>query len=270
MTSTPKVIAHTLLDPAGRVRARDAARLPGLGNPGLYAWFIDRQGAADLSSGLGQSLSAGLIYAGQTGAGTSGATLRSRLLGNHLGGNTYGSTFRLTLASILRGRLGLRPAGGRRMERADEPVLTAWMLDHLSLAAFAVPDPATVDALETSVLGILDPPLNLAKLSATPVRQALSALRRDFGRVGTSAPLRPKAEPATRRASAVVGTRGALSTRGFTPEELARDLGLSNAKSLRGFLRREFPRPAAELWSRWGVLPPHIERAVRDRFGGRE
>ena len=43
------------------------------------------------------------------------------------------------------------------MERADEPVLTAWMLDHLSLAAFAVPDPATVDALETSVLGILDP-----------------------------------------------------------------------------------------------------------------
>jgi hypothetical protein len=155
------------------------------------------------------------------------------------------------------------------MERADEPVLTAWMLDHLSLAVYPLPDRATVDALETAVLGILNPPLNLAKLPTTPARQALSGLRSEFSRVGTTAPLRsmPKKTSPPRRARPVAFARTA--GQGYTPEELARHLGLSNAKSLRGFLRREFPRPAGDLWSRWGVLAPDVERAVRDRFGRR-
>lgn len=249
------------------MRAGDAARLSGLNNPGVYAWFTDEFGARDLSIGLGNPLAPGLIYAGRTGSGTSGATLDSRLRGNHLGGNTYGSTFRLTLASILRPTLGLRPLGRRRMHPEDEVVLTSWMLDHLSVSAWALDDRSTVDAIETQVLVILNPPLNLAKLPATPTRAALSKARSEFNRLGLSFPGQPMPE---RTSNPPTETQASTpTTQGFTPEELARDLRLPNAKSLRGFLRREFPRATGDLWSRWGVLPPDVERAVRERFGGR-
>lgn len=53
--------------------------------PGLYAWFVDEEGAPDLSAGLGHEVLPGLIYVGQTGAtkwpsGTaSGSTLLKRI-----------------------------------------------------------------------------------------------------------------------------------------------------------------------------------------------
>jgi hypothetical protein len=61
---------------------------------------------------------------------------------------------------------------------------------------------------------------------------------------------------------------GRVDGDGLTPEELARELGLPNAKRVRSFLRDRYPRPASQLWSRWGPLPPEMERAVRDRFRG--
>lgn len=39
----------------------------GLRAPGLYSWWVDAEGAADLSSGLGYPLGPGLIYAGLAG-----------------------------------------------------------------------------------------------------------------------------------------------------------------------------------------------------------
>ena len=52
-----------------RVSAADwPGDLTGLGVPGLYSWWTDEPGAHDLSEGLGHAVSAGLIYAGQTGA----------------------------------------------------------------------------------------------------------------------------------------------------------------------------------------------------------
>lgn len=39
----------------------------GLQVPGLYSWWADEQGAADLSRGLGLPVVSGLIYAGQAG-----------------------------------------------------------------------------------------------------------------------------------------------------------------------------------------------------------
>jgi hypothetical protein len=56
-----------------------------LAKPGLYSWWIDDAGAADLSRGLGHLVAPGLIYAGQAGATkepsgkTSGATLALRV-----------------------------------------------------------------------------------------------------------------------------------------------------------------------------------------------
>lgn len=266
---TPTAIAAALLDPGRREPATKVRRLTDLEFPGLYAWFIDATGAQELAAGLGLPLKEGLIYAGQTGAGTSGRNLRARLVGNHLMGNTYGSTFRLSLASILMSHMELRPSGGRRMAKEDEPRLSAWMSAHLSVAAYPIPDRATVDRIETDVLVILDPPLNLSKLGPSPIRSRLTELRSAFSNVSEQGEIpvtSPTAvePPSPPRAS----TRSPKSTtQGFTPEELARELGLPNAKGLRAFLRYTFPRSPGELWSRWGVLPPHVEAAARARFG---
>ncbi|MCW2764935.1 MAG: hypothetical protein JWO11_894 [Nocardioides sp.] len=78
-----------------------------LDGPGLYSWFVDATGAADLSRGLGADIGEGLIYVGQTGAAKwpsgkpSASTLISRIRGQHLRGRRTASTLRLTLGSIL-------------------------------------------------------------------------------------------------------------------------------------------------------------------------
>jgi hypothetical protein len=76
-----------------------------LESAGLYAWYVDRHGAAELSKGLGHEVDAGLIYVGQTGA-TIGSKRLARTLGERIGkdhiyGRVRSSTFRLTLASCL-------------------------------------------------------------------------------------------------------------------------------------------------------------------------
>ena len=45
----------------------------------------------------------------------------------------------------------------------------------------SVVDAETLGDLETEILVDLDPPLNLAKLGKTPLRQQLSALRKQYG-----------------------------------------------------------------------------------------
>src|SRR5512139_3568438 len=114
----PAQAARQLANDRDRVPPADVNRLRGIEHPGLYAWFVDGDGAQHLTAGIGLHVGKGLIYAGQAGAGTSSATLGSRIRGNHLGGDIYGSTFRLTLRSALRERLALEPIGGGHMGRA--------------------------------------------------------------------------------------------------------------------------------------------------------
>lgn len=61
------------------------------------------------------------------------ATLRRRIESQHLRGNVYGSTFRLTLASILRAALGLAAVGRKRLADGGEAKLSDWIRDHLIL-----------------------------------------------------------------------------------------------------------------------------------------
>ena len=258
---TPAEASRILLNHRGRVVPADLDRLGGTEHPGLYAWFVDLDGAEHLAEGIGLIVNEGLIYAGQAGAGTSHATLGSRIRGKHLGGDIYGSTFRLTLASVLLGRLALEPIGGGHMSKDGEGRLTDWMRAHLAVSVVAYPDPDGLDSFETLVLDRLDPPLNIAKRPATAVRSELKILRRVFSRRATSETTTGRRPPRT--APSLQG-----KSAGLTPEELAHELGLPDAKRIRGFLRDRFPRPAAELWSRWGPLTPDMERAVRDRFGG--
>jgi hypothetical protein len=147
-----------------------------LSSPGLYTWWVDAQGAKDLSVGLGIEFLPGLIYAGQAGAtrwpsgGRSKSTLWARLIGMHLDGSANFSTFRLTIGSVL-----LEPL---RLRDVDDPALSEWIQQHLRVVAMAVDDADGLMTIEHQVLAQLDPPLNLMGMHPTPVRLRLSELRR--------------------------------------------------------------------------------------------
>ena len=171
-------LSRLLSDPGRADTPREfLARGPdGLQQPGLYCWRVDAQGAADLTRGLEQPVTAGLIYAGQAGATRwpsgqrSGSTLWSRITGMHLAGAAEFSTFRRTLAAILRPVIGLASE--------DDPQLSEWMTAHLRVAAVAVTDADQLGRIEAAVLDILDPPLNLRGRPPSPLRARLTELRR--------------------------------------------------------------------------------------------
>lgn len=152
----------------------------GLRSPGLYSWWVDEDGAVELTRGLGFEISAGLLYAGLAGATRSRSGLKSkntlwgRIRGMHLGGRHEFSTFRLSLGSIL--------ASTRGELEIDEDKLTAWMHQHLRVVAIPFTNADTLGELEGDVLRALDPPLNLDKVTRNPLRARLSELRRQHGR----------------------------------------------------------------------------------------
>jgi hypothetical protein len=176
--SAPELV-RVLSDPLRALSPQElrAGGHHGLLVPGLYSWWADDQGAADLSRGLGLPVPGGLIYAGQAGATRwpsgqrSQGTLWGRITGMHLGGAAEFSTFRRTLAAILRPVLGL--------DTEDDPKLSAWISTHLGVNAVPVPDPDRLAEVETAVLDLLDPPLNLRGRPPTAIRARLAELRRD-------------------------------------------------------------------------------------------
>ena len=152
----------------------------GLRLPGMYSWWVDEAGSQELTVGIGRGIAPGLIYAGLAGATRSRSgrrsknTLWGRIRGMHLGSRHEFSTFRLTLGSVLANAWG--------EDEIDEARLTEWMHDHLRVVAVPVADADTLDPTETQVLQSLDPPLNLHKMPASPIRAQLTDLRRKFGR----------------------------------------------------------------------------------------
>jgi hypothetical protein len=143
--------------------------------PGLYSWWVDDQGAADVSRGLGLPFESGLIYAGLAGAtrwpsGTrSRSTLWLRIATMHLAGSHEFSTFRRTLGALL--------ANASGSTRVNEEQLSEWMRDHLRVVVVPSEDRDELGRLETRVLKMLDPPLNLQGMTSTPVRKRLKLLR---------------------------------------------------------------------------------------------
>jgi hypothetical protein len=172
---------------AERLRSGDTAITPAefltahgahLKVPGLYSWWVDDAGAADLSRGLELPLPPGLIYAGLAGATRwpsgkrSANTLWSRIAGMHLGGNHEFSTFRRTLGAILASAAGL--------DRIDESRLTTWMYDHLRVITVPHDNADTLGRIEEAVLGQIDPPLNLKGMPRTAIRARITELRRRY------------------------------------------------------------------------------------------
>jgi hypothetical protein len=160
--------------------------------PGLYAWWVDEAGAADLTRGLapGRDLTVepGRIHLGQAGATkwpsgrSSDDTLGRRIGEVHLGGRVRMSTFRWTLASILFDQLELRGQAAMLITATSEQALSDWMRAHLSVAVHAHDDRDTLGGLELAVLERLDPPLNLSHMETTTVRGRIADLRRRVSR----------------------------------------------------------------------------------------
>ncbi|MFC7625569.1 DUF6884 domain-containing protein [Microlunatus sp. GCM10028923] len=162
------------------------SRGEGFRYPGLYSWWVDDVGAADLTSGLNHEVDAGLIYAGLAGAtrsdgSSSSSTLWGRIALMHLGKRHEYSTLRRSLGSILAKVHGL--------SAIDEVQLSGWMYAHLRVVAVPVTDVETLGRLESTILTEIDPPLNLDKVTKTPLRRQLSSLRRPFA--GGKASRRP-------------------------------------------------------------------------------
>jgi len=174
--------------------ALDAPGLDGPGPPlgldgsGLHSWWVDKEGAADLSRGLGAILAPGRIYIGQAGgtrwpAGRKVATTLARQIGEtHLGGRVRASDLRFSLAAALFGQLGLQVQAPMLVTPASEVDLSAWMKRHLAIAVHPVADADALESLERRLLIRLDPPLALLHMPPSPVRARLSELRRVISR----------------------------------------------------------------------------------------
>lgn len=179
--------------------------LHGVREAGLYSWWVDDVGALDIAEGLGVSIAEGRVYAGQAGAtkwpsGTpSAGTLDGRIRSQHLGGNIYGSTFRLTLASCLAAALDLSPSGA-----------SVWLLEascgsahgSSSISALRCIPTQTVTHSSTwnhQVLQRLDPPLNLHGMDPSPARVRLQERRQTLLAPGSGEKESPGARKMERR-----------------------------------------------------------------------
>jgi hypothetical protein len=171
-TRTPDVAV--LLDPDAAVAPADllTAGREASKTPGLYTWWADAQGAADLTTGLGHRLSPGFVYAGRAGgARPSGVrstnTLWGRIATMHLGGRRQFSTLRTTLSACL------SPLCGGAV---DGPELTAWMHQRLRVAVLPLAAEDVVPG-EQLLLELADPSLNLRDVARTDLRRELTRRR---------------------------------------------------------------------------------------------
>jgi hypothetical protein len=170
---TRSPVAAHLLDPDHVVPASKAGVLPDV--PGLYAWMVDPVGARELNRCLQLPVRAGLLFVGQVGgsrwhAATDPAlTLVGHVDRVQLRGRSRASTFRMTLATVLRQRLS--------MTSLEDPRLTEWMLEHLSVSWWAEGEPGELHDLEQAVVRELAPPLNVDHDPASEYRTRLGQLR---------------------------------------------------------------------------------------------
>jgi hypothetical protein len=116
--SIDEVITKLSSIPKSLKEATGASGLPH--ERGLYAWWTVPGSIPDVPRCPHPTApDLDLFYVGISPSSTkSSQNLRKRVAGNHIKGNTGGSTFRLTLASLLFQALGWHPT------MTDRPVLT--------------------------------------------------------------------------------------------------------------------------------------------------
>jgi hypothetical protein len=174
-------IVETLRDEPVRVRCLTVASLP---PAGLYSWWRVEGVLLSVPSVPHPMLPGlGLVYVGiGPNSATSNETLRDRLVGKHVEGNTGSSTLRLSLASHLMHELGLSPRARVTkvvLDRGDNKRLTEWMEEHLRVLWVAHPTPWDV---EVGVIRGMRPPLNIDHNRDHPYCVTNRRLREEFKR----------------------------------------------------------------------------------------
>jgi len=168
----------------------DTLVLSALPAAGLYSWW-QADGALPGVPAVPHPAvpGLGLIYVGIGPASAkSSETLRSRLVGKHLEGNTGSSTLRLTLASHLVDALNLRPRATAKkvvLDAADNRCLSEWMFANLRVRWTAHPTPWDVEA---EAIGAMRPPLNIDHNRDHPYCLTNRALRDAFRRTARDSP----------------------------------------------------------------------------------
>ena len=162
----------------GTVMRIDAAREAIPARPGLYAWWSQPSSLPGISGPPHPDGEYELLYVGIARSGPSSrATLRSRVVGNHIGGTTGQSTLRRSLASLLYEQEGWRSRYTDRplLSADDEARLSDWMQGNLKLSWTLHEQPWTVEA---QVIAELTPPLNQSANSSHPQYRFVREARR--------------------------------------------------------------------------------------------
>jgi hypothetical protein len=184
-------LAAWLGDPAN---AEPCATFPldraGVAGPGVYAWHGDAVASEIVGLVLGSHVHP--LFVDQAGGRSvrtnraSSATLESAIGRTHLRGSTQASSFRRSLAAVLWNELDLRCERPKRLDAESNTRLTAWMLEHLSVATLPVDDRLALTLVTSHIADRLDPPCNLVNQPTRPARQLLRKLRAKYFTLATA------------------------------------------------------------------------------------
>lgn len=163
-------------------QASASARVGGVPDvAGFYAWWVAQDALPHVPTNPHPSEPFGLLYVGiAPSRESSSATLRSRVLGQHVRGNTGSSTFRRSLAALLLEQMSWAPVRTttREVLTADDNLaLTAWQRQNLRLAWIHGDAPWIS---ERTIIEEMQPPLNLADNASHPFHESMSEARRRF------------------------------------------------------------------------------------------
>jgi len=167
-------------------RSEDPGKFPGdfhyAEKAGLYSWWADEEAGELFSRQLEAPVEElQLIYVGQAGAGKSNATLKSRILKQHIGGSPRDSTFRHTISAILFGSLksSLLPEKPGKLKLLPEhnQWVSEWIKKHLRVAIVPWEDRDSLKCIEKEVLKEIHPPFNLKGTPRTDIQKRIKDLR---------------------------------------------------------------------------------------------
>lgn len=154
--------------------------------PGFYGWWIEEGTIAGVPHHPHPTRpNLGLLYVGISPKrpGSKGL-IRSRVIDQHIRGNTSSSTFRYVLASLLLDELELTPRATAKkvvLDRDDNGRLRQWQFDHLRLTWQERERPWEI---EDSVIALMRPPLNSAANQAHPFYPQVNSARAAFRLAG--------------------------------------------------------------------------------------
>lgn len=158
----------------------DEARIAVPPEPGFYAWWVSPEALPEVPKQPQPTHGLDLLYVGiAPSRATSSRSLRTRICGQHIGGNSASSTFRFGLAAMLWRREGweaVRSGSGKvRLSPTSNKRLSEWQLANLQVAWAVVEDPWR---FEREVIQLMSPPMNGEFNQGHPFYTAIGAAPR--------------------------------------------------------------------------------------------